>query len=224
MARDKPERIRKLYRSRKNKVLGGVCGGLAEYADMEPAAMRILWVLSALLLGIGVLLYVAALFIVPVSPTETPSSGEEAGERRRFRRVGTVFLVFGILFLLSHLDLIDLGWAKVQFFPWRLVWPLTLIGFGLYLLVSGATFAELVARARRRAAASRLTKTRDGRMIFGICSGVGRYYRVDPTVVRMIWVFFTLLSEGVALILYYVLALLLPYDEAADRERAGAKP
>lgn len=57
---------KRLYRSTKDKMLGGVCGGIAEYFDVDPALVRLLWVLLTLAGGAGVLLYIIAWLIVPV--------------------------------------------------------------------------------------------------------------------------------------------------------------
>ncbi|MFH1229750.1 MAG: PspC domain-containing protein [Candidatus Aenigmatarchaeota archaeon] len=56
--------MKKLYRSTSNKMLGGVCGGIGEYLDVDPTIVRILWVLFGLT-GFGVLAYIAAWIIVP---------------------------------------------------------------------------------------------------------------------------------------------------------------
>ena len=58
---------KKLYKSR-DRMLFGVCGGLAEYFDMDPTVMRIIFVASVLLFGTGVLLYLIMAIIVPDPP------------------------------------------------------------------------------------------------------------------------------------------------------------
>ena len=59
---------KRLYRSREDRILGGVCGGLAEYLDADPSLIRLLWVLIALVWGLGILLYLAAWIIIPEKP------------------------------------------------------------------------------------------------------------------------------------------------------------
>ena len=59
---------KKLYRSGKERILGGVCGGIAEYLDMDPTIVRLLWILFSLAFGIGVLFYFIAWFIIPRNP------------------------------------------------------------------------------------------------------------------------------------------------------------
>ena len=57
---------KKLYRSRKNKMLCGVCGGLGEYLGIDPTVVRLLVVLLRLSsVGMGVIIYFVAAFIIP---------------------------------------------------------------------------------------------------------------------------------------------------------------
>ena len=58
---------KKLYRSRENRMLGGVCGGLGEYFDIDPTLVRLLFILGAFLgiPGALVLIYLSMLIIVP---------------------------------------------------------------------------------------------------------------------------------------------------------------
>ena len=58
---------KKLYRSGKDKILGGVCGGIGEYLDVDPTIIRLLWVFFGLS-GIGVLFYFLAWLIIPRNP------------------------------------------------------------------------------------------------------------------------------------------------------------
>jgi phage shock protein C len=65
---------RKVYRSQRNRMIGGVCGGLGEYLDIDPTLVRILFVLAALFGGHGLLLYVILLILVPLEPDAAPSA------------------------------------------------------------------------------------------------------------------------------------------------------
>jgi len=56
---------KRLYRSSKNKVICGVCGGIGEYFDIDPTIVRLLWILFALGLGSGILAYIIAIIIMP---------------------------------------------------------------------------------------------------------------------------------------------------------------
>jgi len=68
MARIKKE-IKRLYRSGKNRVFGGVCGGLGDYFDVDPIIVRLVWVIFTLIsFGIGILAYLIAWIIIPRNP------------------------------------------------------------------------------------------------------------------------------------------------------------
>lgn len=62
---------KRLYRSTENKVIAGVCGGIAAYFDIDPTLVRLGWVLFCVLGGSGVLAYIIAALIIP----ETPAGG-----------------------------------------------------------------------------------------------------------------------------------------------------
>jgi phage shock protein PspC (stress-responsive transcriptional regulator) len=61
---------RKLYRSRNDSRIAGVCGGLGEYLEIDPTLVRLIFVLLALTGGHGVLLYIILWLIVPY-PVQT---------------------------------------------------------------------------------------------------------------------------------------------------------
>ena len=56
---------KRLYRSNENKVVAGVCGGIAEYFDMDPTLIRLAWILFCALGGSGMLAYIIAAIIIP---------------------------------------------------------------------------------------------------------------------------------------------------------------
>lgn len=56
---------KKLYRSRSNRMLGGVCGGLAEYINADPTLVRLLWVIFGFAGGAGIPAYIIAWLIMP---------------------------------------------------------------------------------------------------------------------------------------------------------------
>ncbi len=61
--------MKKLYLSDTNKKIGGVCGGLGEYFDIDPTLVRVVFILIALLsLGLGVIAYILIWVIVPRKP------------------------------------------------------------------------------------------------------------------------------------------------------------
>ncbi len=61
---------KKLYKSKTDKKLCGVCGGVAEYFDIDPTVARLAWVAFTLLGGSGILAYIIAAIVMPVETEE----------------------------------------------------------------------------------------------------------------------------------------------------------
>ena len=59
---------KRLFRSRTDKKIAGVCGGLAEYFGIDPTLVRLAWVLVAAFAGAGILAYIIAALIIPENP------------------------------------------------------------------------------------------------------------------------------------------------------------
>jgi phage shock protein C len=59
---------KRLYRSGKERILGGVCGGIAEYFDVDPTIIRLVWILFIFGFGSGILAYIIAWIIIPRNP------------------------------------------------------------------------------------------------------------------------------------------------------------
>lgn len=153
---------RRLYRCRENRVLAGVAAGVAEFFDLDPTLVRLLWFLSIFVGGLGILLYIGMAIIVPLEPvgvaqaTETdPASGGAAGapaahnhaagasEGHRHGRGGsgrvTMFLGAALI-LFGSLALLDIAVPDLGL-SWRQLWPVLIIGLG-GLLIAGALRRE----------------------------------------------------------------------------------
>mgnify|MGYP001406526881 CR=1 FL=1 len=63
-----PKKVKRLYRSRENKILGGVCGGIAEYFEVDPVLVRLLLIIVILAGGAGIIAYIIAWIIIPIEP------------------------------------------------------------------------------------------------------------------------------------------------------------
>ena len=66
---------RRMYRSRYDKQLAGVAGGMAEYLELDPTLVRVLWILSVFLGGFTILLYIILAFIMPLAPVGPVAGG-----------------------------------------------------------------------------------------------------------------------------------------------------
>ena len=58
--------VKKLYRSAANRWLGGVCGGIGEYFNVDPTLIRLVWILFLFAGGAGLLAYIIAWIIIPL--------------------------------------------------------------------------------------------------------------------------------------------------------------
>ncbi len=57
--------IKRLYRSKKERIIAGVCGGIAEYLEVDPVLVRLMWAIGAIMGGAGILAYLLAWIIIP---------------------------------------------------------------------------------------------------------------------------------------------------------------
>ncbi len=64
--------MKRLYRSRKDRMLGGVCAGLGEYIDVDPIVIRLVWaVVTVISIGFGLIVYILAWILIPEAPDES---------------------------------------------------------------------------------------------------------------------------------------------------------
>lgn len=65
-----------LYRARKGRWLAGVCAGMAEYMNLTPTIVRLIFAAMSLFFGGGILMYIVGIFIIPVEPKKTEETTE----------------------------------------------------------------------------------------------------------------------------------------------------
>ena len=137
---------RRLYRSRKKSIIAGVCGGIAEYFEVDPTIVRLLWVIMAFVHGLGVIAYIVAWIIIPERPEgkydgehgeaehgekvrpDSRTHGEKVTGRANARFIGLALIMLGAWFLVRNF----MPW--VEFDRW---WPLILVAIGVALLIKG---------------------------------------------------------------------------------------
>lgn len=61
---------KRLYRSRTDRMLAGVCGGIAKYFDIDPTLVRLFWLIATFAGGSGILAYIIAAIVIPLEPIE----------------------------------------------------------------------------------------------------------------------------------------------------------
>ena len=73
--------MKRLYRSRKNRVLAGICGGLGEYLDIDPVVVRLITVVLTIF-GLPILVYLIAIFIIPNKPLADAEAAAPAEKKK----------------------------------------------------------------------------------------------------------------------------------------------
>ncbi len=134
------ENYKKLERNTKNKVIAGVCSGLADYFEIDTAIMRVLFAFVFFIAGSGLLIYLILWIALPARRDDSPynqaydtasSAGDsETNLPRRAHQGsmigGLILILLGVLFLLGNL---------IPRFNWHTYWPVILIVCGLILIV-----------------------------------------------------------------------------------------
>lgn len=64
------EEKKRLIRSRDNRVIAGICGGMGEYFNVDPVVLRVIWLLLILGFGTGILAYLICWLVIPSEPLE----------------------------------------------------------------------------------------------------------------------------------------------------------
>ncbi len=153
---------KKLYRSRQDRIIGGVCGGIADYFDIDSTWVRLALLIVVIARGVGLLAYLIAWVIVPEKPgiisysekeekksetgreeVDLPEKKEEAentlqegiDEDKADEDVDNKQKVLGfILIILGGVFILD-NW--LPYFHWHRFWPLIIVAFGVGLVFKG---------------------------------------------------------------------------------------
>ena len=143
----------RLERSTTNKVIAGVCGGIAEYLQVDPTLVRVVFVITAVFTaGLAVLAYIVLVLLMPLPGQPAPFSTQAgtstttvdtavaetapapptpAATERRRAAFGYFMIAIGVLFLLGNL-------GAFRIIRWDFIWPAVLIGLGVLLLAQRA--------------------------------------------------------------------------------------
>lgn len=126
---------RRLTRSR-DRIVGGVASGIADYLDIDPVLVRVGWVLAAVFgLPLAVIGYIALMVIMPDAPEgeAAPAPRQPRGERNSASLLAIVLIVAGGLFLMRAMPWMHFGFGMSPFgLP---IWPLLLVALGVFLLL-----------------------------------------------------------------------------------------
>jgi phage shock protein C len=123
----------KLRRSVRDRMLGGVCGGLGEYFGVDPVLVRLAFVLTTLAGGAGVLAYLIMVIAVPGADPAGEGEDGYVPVSDRARIEGKQLAALGLMAVGALLLLANLGW--LSWLRGELVWPMLLIGLGAFILL-----------------------------------------------------------------------------------------
>lgn len=155
--------MRRLYKSRKYKVIDGVCGGIAEYFDVDPVIIRLIFVISIVVGGTGIIAYIIGMIIIPHKPSdlaESESSSKKETtikseiitndkskkkstatepEKKEDHRGGLIFgiilLIIGAFFLMSEFRFFHGPYYWIRHHIWDILIPSILILLGINLIL-----------------------------------------------------------------------------------------
>lgn len=153
---------RKLYRSRTDRMIWGVCGGLASYFDVDPTIIRIAAIVSVLMSGAGIIAYIIMAVVVPLETSsatepkevmrenveEIKASAREFGENMRStfgkaadaepprttRSRGRSAGVIGIILVIVGVIFLLSNLNFFSWLRWAFIWPVVLIAIGLVFM------------------------------------------------------------------------------------------
>ena len=136
--------IKKLHRSKNDRVIDGVAGGLGEYFGIDPVLFRILFIFLILWGGAGILFYLILIFIIPredgQSATETIKevADEFKGKAQDISKqswwtsrghvFGVVIMIAGLIFLLNQL-------FPMRFLKFNFIWPVVVMLIGFFVIL-----------------------------------------------------------------------------------------
>lgn len=148
----------RLYRSREDRMLFGVAGGMAEWMDLDPAIVRLVWALLILAGGVGLLLYIVAAIVIPEAPygmaapaapagTGTPAEAAAAEQsrwearqaRRAARRAnpGNAGMIFGLVLVIAGAWFLIERYVPAFDTSWFIPGVLIVVGVALVLGAMG---------------------------------------------------------------------------------------
>ncbi|MDZ7289766.1 MAG: PspC domain-containing protein [candidate division KSB1 bacterium] len=227
---------RRLYRSVANRHIAGVCGGVAEYFNIDPIVVRLIWFLSIFAHGIGLFAYIAAWIIIPESREPVVVSPQTKSQSGQYL-LGGILVALGIIFLADKFDfyfIVPWRWHYVlpYWFNWGVLFSILIILLGIMLIFRGGdtkpsgmtttppsttTIPETAGPypgGEAKMSDKRLMRASDERMIGGVCGGLAKYLNIDPSFVRIGFVIITLFSGMIIGIVTYVVMMIVIPEES----------
>jgi phage shock protein PspC (stress-responsive transcriptional regulator) len=178
---------------------------VAQYFSIDPTVVRLIWIFFTLFGGSGLLIYIIASIMIP----------DENGHEHLFNIDhiksnpfwGMVFIISGFVLFLQYDHIFFLFWRSFWGSTLNVIVAFILMGIGIYLLYNRQNqFKPLIDETITHP----LHLSTIDKKIAGVCGGLGVSLNIDPNIIRVLWVFGTFMSIGVGILLYLILAFLLP--------------
>ena len=153
--------------------------------------------------------YLVAVFIIP-----DESTAKDVTPRRLIDGInektilwGVLLVLVGIILFFQHGDFINSIWIHFWNSGINVLIALIIIGVGVYLLYQER---QKISSMFGLGSEMPLSLSEKDKQLAGICGGIAESIGMDSTIIRFIWVYGTIMSVGIGLILYFILALVLP--------------
>ena len=205
--------MKRLVRTRDDSVLAGVCGGFGRYFNLDSALVRLLWVFFTIFGGSGVLAYLVAVFIIPDESTAKDVTPRRLIDGFNDKTIlwGVLVVLVGIILFFQHGDFINSIWRHFWNSGINVLLAMIIIGTGVYFLYKER---QKISTMFGLGAEMPLSLSDKDKQLAGVCGGIAKSIGMDSTIIRFFWVYGTIMSVGIGLILYFILALVLPNKPA----------
>jgi phage shock protein PspC (stress-responsive transcriptional regulator) len=210
--------MKRIIRSRKDRIISGVCGGFAEYFGLDPSLIRLAWIFFTLFGGSGILAYLLAMIVIPDELSAPYYERNNVTPEKNDKTIlwGALLIFVGLILFFMHNDLLNMIWRRFWDSSINLFLAIAILGFGVYLLY---TKRSELASIMNEGTGLPLHLSKADNKIAGVCGGIAESIQVDSTLVRFLWVFGTFMSAGIGILLYLVLALILPSEPGEQTDR-----
>jgi len=225
---------KKLYRSKIDRIVTGVCGGFAEYLNIDPTIVRVIWLVILFLSGIwlGFLIYLACVVIMKDNPHQS-FADKKPQNTALYWGIGLVLLGFALLSSRWDWDMFYFrpfhwNFFRPWFFNWDRFWPVIIILFGVFYLIhvlrqgkeTKGDSSEPENPLGLSSQGTRLFRSHDEKIIGGVCGGIAKNLNIDPVIVRIVWVVLSLISWVILGVIVYIAWMIIVPEEPIVQKQA----
>jgi len=218
---------KRLYRSKVNRIFAGICGGFAEYFNIDVMIVRIIFLILLFFNGLGILLYLISLIVMNENPEQSAADRKPSENTAIYWGIGLI--LFGLMLLSPRLSWQFLPfhpfhWYWLDFWPfdWDRFWPVIIILLGVLYLI----YIYHQNRVQETAGKSlkKLYRSRNEKVIGGVCGGLAQQLNVDPVLIRLLWVVLALTTKILLGVIIYILWMIFIPEEPLSVSPEPEKP